>query len=285
MADVTVTTPVGTSATSSLDEFTYQATPTVALVTPVAGPVGGNTVVTITGTGFVGESAVKFGPNTATNVTVNSATSITAWSPPGSAGAVKVTVTTPLGTGTDAAAFTYEAVPTVTALSVVSGPTAGGTTVNITGTNFTGASVVSFGATTATAGWTVASTTSITGAVAPAEAAGTVNVTVTTPLGASAATGANQYTYSNTTWSQAASSAGAGALAKAPRPTTRPPARRSCSAVSTAARTTTTHGTGTAPTGYSSARRPYHPFARGFPRLPRPPASWSCSAGTTAART
>ena len=211
MADVTVTTPVGTSATSSLDEFTYQATPTVALVTPVAGPVGGNTVVTITGTGFVGESAVKFGPNTATNVTVNSATSITAWSPPGSAGAVNVTVTTPLGTGTDAAAFTYEAVPTVTALSVVS-PTAGGTAVNITGTNFTGASVVSFGATTATAGWTVASTTSITGAVAPAEAAGTVNVTVTTPLGASAATGANQYTYSNTTWSQAASSTGAGAL-------------------------------------------------------------------------
>ena len=50
--DVTVTTPSGTSATSSADQFTYLAAPTVTGISPTAGPLGGGTVVTITGTGF-----------------------------------------------------------------------------------------------------------------------------------------------------------------------------------------------------------------------------------------
>ena len=35
--DVTVTTPVGTSATNPGDQFTYEAVPTVTLVSPAAG--------------------------------------------------------------------------------------------------------------------------------------------------------------------------------------------------------------------------------------------------------
>ena len=66
------------------------------------------------------------------------------------------------------AEFTYSAgapAPTVTALNPTSGPTAGGTSVVIAGTNFTGATAVKFGATPATA-FTVNSATQIHGDLA-----------------------------------------------------------------------------------------------------------------------
>jgi len=76
-----------------------------------------------------------------------------------------------------------------------SGPTAGGNSVVITGTNFTGATVVKFGTVDATS-YVVNSATQIT-AVAPAGAAGTiVDVTVTTPAGTNSIAGTgNDYTY------------------------------------------------------------------------------------------
>ena len=79
----------------SADQFTYA--PTVTGMSPVAGPLGGGTLVTITGTGFTGATAVNFGTAAATNVTVVGATTITADSPAGT-GTVNVTVTTPIGT-------------------------------------------------------------------------------------------------------------------------------------------------------------------------------------------
>src|SRR5208283_14619 len=150
--DVTVTTPGGTSATSPADEFTYDPVPTVTGVTPAAGPVAGGTTVTVTGTGFVTGATVDFGLTGASSVTVVSATSITAVSPAGSAGTVDVTVTTPGGTSATLPAdeFTYDPVPAVTGISPAAGPVAGGTTVTITGTGFTGATAVTFGTTAAT---------------------------------------------------------------------------------------------------------------------------------------
>ena len=85
-----------------------------------------------------------------------------------------------------------EALPSVTAISPQSGPTAGGGTVTITGLNLGAASAVRFGATAATT-FTVESPTSIT-ATAPA-AGGTVDVTVTTPSGTSPTGPADRYTY------------------------------------------------------------------------------------------
>ncbi len=67
--------------------------PSVTSVSPDTGTANGGTSVTITGTDFVGVTAVKFGSAAAKNVTVNSATSISATSPAGS-GIVDVTVTT-----------------------------------------------------------------------------------------------------------------------------------------------------------------------------------------------
>ena len=83
----------GTSATSPADQFTYVAAPTVTGISPTTGPAAGGTMVTITGTGFTGATAVDFGTTPATSVTVVSATTITADSPAGT-GTVDVTVTT-----------------------------------------------------------------------------------------------------------------------------------------------------------------------------------------------
>ena len=90
-------------------------------------------------------------------------------------------MTTPGGTS-NAVAYTYVAVPVLTSLTPNEGPLPGGNTVTLTGSHFTGASAVSFGATPATS-FTVDSDTQITATV-PA-GPGTVNVTVTTPGGTS----------------------------------------------------------------------------------------------------
>ncbi len=83
--------------------------------------------------------------------------------------------------------------PTVTSISPTAGPTLGGTTVTITGTNLTGATAVKFGAANATF-VTVNSATSMT-ARSPAGAAGTVDIIVTTPGGTSVTSAADQFTY------------------------------------------------------------------------------------------
>jgi hypothetical protein len=194
--DVIVKAPFGFSANTAADNFTFSAGPFVFSLNPAGGLPAGGTVVTITGTGFTGATAVTFGGTAATTFTVVSNTSITATSPAHAAGVVDVVVTTGLGTspttgtGND---FTYGSGPTITLISPTSGPTAGGTTVTITGTGFTGATAVNFGAVAATS-FTVVSATQIT-AVAPAQANSVVSIRVVTPLGTSADTSADDFTY------------------------------------------------------------------------------------------
>ena len=142
--NVSVTTVGGSGASSGT--FTFVPAPTVTGLVPTSGPTTGGTSVVITGTNFTGATAVKFGTTAATSFTVNSATSITATSPAGT-GSVTVNVTTVGGTGTSSGSFTYVAAPTVTGLAPTSGPATGGTSVVITGTNFTGATAVQFGST------------------------------------------------------------------------------------------------------------------------------------------
>ncbi|MEU7058630.1 IPT/TIG domain-containing protein [Streptomyces sp. NPDC046197] len=160
--------------------------PVVSSISPAQGPASGGTTVTITGSGLTGATAVRFGSANATTFTVTSSTSITAVTPAGSPGSVAVTVVSPTGTSNATVFYTYTAaLPSVTGLSPATGPTGGGTTVVLTGTNFSGATAVRFGSVNATS-FTVTSSTSIT-AVSPAGAAGAVPVTVTTPSGTSAA--------------------------------------------------------------------------------------------------
>ncbi|WP_246700860.1 IPT/TIG domain-containing protein [Rhodopseudomonas sp. BR0M22] len=199
--DVVVTTASG-SATST-GGFTYTVTVTVTAITPAVGPTSGGMSVTISGTNFTGATAVTIGGAAATGVTVVNATTITATTPAHAAGSVDVVVTTPGGTGTGTGLYSYVSGPTVTSISPASGPSAGGTSVTITGSNLTGATAVSFGGAAATA-FSVTSATTIT-ATTPTHGAGAVDVTVTTPSGSSTGAGLFSYIVSTTTTTLASS--------------------------------------------------------------------------------
>src|SRR5439155_23195192 len=106
---ITATTPAGAAGAATVavtvngqtgslaNGFTYTDSPTVRSVSPNSGSTAGGTAVTIRGTNFVAGATVTFGGTAATNVMVASSTSITATTPPGSAGAVTVTVTNASG--------------------------------------------------------------------------------------------------------------------------------------------------------------------------------------------
>src|SRR5947209_20557678 len=70
------------------------STPTVTAVAPNIGPSAGGQVVTITGTNFSAPAQVNFGSASATNVSVQGSTSITAVTPANTAGTVDVSVIT-----------------------------------------------------------------------------------------------------------------------------------------------------------------------------------------------
>jgi hypothetical protein len=188
---------VGTSATGVGNTYSY-GVPTVSLVSPAAGAAVGGETITITGTNFVAGASVAFGAHAGTAVVVVNATSITATAPAGIAGTtVDVTVTTPAGTSATSAASKYSyGVPTVTSLAPNNGVVAGGNTVIVTGTGFTGltgAAAVKFGLVNATS-YVVNSPTQIT-VLVPAGALGTVDVTVMSAAGTSALVLADQYIY------------------------------------------------------------------------------------------
>ena len=195
--DVTVTTPSGTSSTSSSDRFSYTPAPTVTGLSPAGGPVGGGTTVTISGTNFSGASGVKFGSTSAASFVVKSATSISAVSPAETAGVVGVTVTTVGGTSLISSAANYKFKPTITSVSPTGGPKAGGTTVTISGTGFiaiAGSTTFYFGALRATS--VVCSSSTKCTAVSPAHEIGTVDVKAIVNKVESATGTADKFTYS-----------------------------------------------------------------------------------------
>lgn len=167
--------------------------PSITSISPLGGPVQGGTIVTITGTSL-GCVTVSFGGLAGSNV-IATGSSVQATSPAASAGPILLTVTNPnVGAYANAAAstsYTYYSVPSISAVTPNTGAAAGGTRVTITGSDFTGATSVNFGATAATS-FTVDSATQIT-AVTPAGTAGSVDVNVTT-LGGTA-TSSSAFTY------------------------------------------------------------------------------------------
>jgi hypothetical protein len=152
--------------------------PVVNSFNPTQGPVG--TSVDVLGSGFTGVTGVTFNGQSA-SFTFNSDSEVHATVPSG-ATTGPIAVTTPGGTGQSSTNFTVTTgggnPPTVTSFTPTSGPV--GTNVTITGTNFTGATAVTFNGTAATS-FTVNSSTQIQANV-PAGAT-TGKIAVTTPNG------------------------------------------------------------------------------------------------------
>lgn len=194
-SSVRVATPGGVSANNSL--FTYVTPPAIAGISPGLGStLGGNSIV-ISGTGFSNVTGVTIGGNPAASYEVNSASQITAVTPPGTAGTAAIIISVNGADSAPSSLFSYVAPPTVTGVSPASGTTIGGNTVTISGTGFTLASGVAFGG-VAAGGFTIASDTTIT-ATTPAHTAGPKSIVITTPGGSNAATTFFSYVAPTTT--------------------------------------------------------------------------------------
>jgi hypothetical protein len=185
--DVVVSTLGG--STAPLD-FSYVPVPTAASLTPAAGPTAGGTEVTVSGTGFVaGETSLTIGGLTVSTaqVTVSAdGTLLTFTTPAHAASTVDVVVSTP-GGSTAPLDFSYVPVPTAASLTPATGPTAGGTEVTVSGTDFVaGQTTVTIGGITIPAGEvTVGAGGTSLAITTPAHAAGIVEVVVSTPGGSS----------------------------------------------------------------------------------------------------
>lgn len=144
------------ATTVDIGAYEYRAL-TLPSFAPTSALAGANVV--LTGTGFIGTSAVSFGGTAATSFTVDSDTQITAVVGAGGAsGNVQVTASGSV----NLAGFTFLVPPTITSFAPTSA--GAGATVVITGTSFTGATIVRFGGTAATS-FTVDSPTQITAVV------------------------------------------------------------------------------------------------------------------------
>jgi hypothetical protein len=193
--DVTVTSPQGTSPTSTADLYAY-GVPQVTAVTPDNGSDSGRTVVTITGTGFVPGAIVRFGSTPAPRATVSSSgTSLEVAAPAGAGGPVDITVKTVVGRSAVSTAdlFAY-GTPVVTGDTPGVGPLAGGNDVTVAGKGFVPGLTVYFGGVASSSATVFANGTSLH-AVAPPGTAGPVDITVKTPQGTSAANPDDSYFY------------------------------------------------------------------------------------------
>jgi hypothetical protein len=182
-ADSTTVTLVG--------GFTYVAPPELtdilSSVGPSLGPTSGGTVLTLEGSNLT-SATVTMGGNLC-DVTSNSATSVTCTTPPGNEGPVDVTVITTGGTATIGGAFTYVAELSVSSVSPGDGPSSGGTSITISGTNLLLATVTVAGAICPL----TSDTPSVVVCTTPAGESGPSNVAVTTTVGAGNAIGAFTY--------------------------------------------------------------------------------------------
>ena len=150
------------------------STPAVLSVSPTSGPTAGGTSVTITGTDLTGATSVTFGSTAATSYTVNSAGTITAVSPVGSAGTVDITVTTAGGTSATSSSdqFTYAVAP---GAPIIGTAIAGNTQATVSFTAPTGgASITSYTVTSSPGNITA------TGSASPISVTGLTNGTAYT---------------------------------------------------------------------------------------------------------
>ena len=187
---------VNSQATNAF-QVTYAAAaaPTVTSVVPNSGPLAGGNSVTVNGTNFQTSGlAVTFGPNAATCSSVT-ATSMSCVAPGHAAGTVDITVSvnSVASANTSADNYTYTGTPVITSISPTSGPT--GTTVVVTGFNFTGTTAVKFGTTVvATSDVTISSDTSLSVVVPDSLAANDYDIIITNLSGTSATSTADVFT-------------------------------------------------------------------------------------------
>ncbi|MFQ5601728.1 MAG: FG-GAP-like repeat-containing protein [bacterium] len=166
---ITVTNADGSD--TSTQTFTVLLPPLITSFTPTNGPVG--TTVTVTGNHFNGAAQVSFNGTLATSFTIISNNELRAVVPSG-ATTGKIRVANNAGTGSSNADFTVTFVPQITSFTPNSG--AVGTSVTISGFNFTSTFDVAFNGVTAP-GFTMVSNTEIRATVPVGATTGKISIT------------------------------------------------------------------------------------------------------------
>lgn len=182
LVDVTVERPSGDLVAT--DAFTFLEV--IYDVVPASGNIAGGTPVTIYGEGFVDDDAdgVLFDTDPADDFVVVNDTTITCTTPAHASGLVDVTITFDVEPDVvleDAYEYVEAEAPEIISVVPDNGTMHGGTSVTITGENFTDASSVTFGSEEAD-DLVVVNDTTIT-VTTPEHEPGLVDVTVTTPAG------------------------------------------------------------------------------------------------------
>ena len=189
--DVSVTTPGG-SFTLPTSFTVRQALPTITSVSPDRGSQSATLTVTLAGMNLTGTSEVRLGTGIAVNsFTILNSNQLTAniTIVGGAAlGAMDVSVTTPGGNFTLPNGFTVkQALPIISSVSPSQGSQNAALTVIISGSNFSGATSVSFGSGVAIESFTNLSPTQlkVNVEIGGEAVTGARDVTVTTPGGSS----------------------------------------------------------------------------------------------------
>jgi hypothetical protein len=184
-----------------------QGPPSIGSISPTEGLQGETLDVTLSGDCFSGATSVSFGPEITVNgFTVDSMMQITAnitISPSATPGLRSVSVVTPDGTDTLIDCFTVnQAPPTIGSVTPSQGIQEQTLYVTITGTHFTGATSVNFGAEITVNSFAVGSATQITAniTISAAAALGFRDVSVTTTVGT--ATASDSFTVNESTAAQ-----------------------------------------------------------------------------------
>ena len=191
LVDVVVTNPApcGLSGTGA-KLFNYgSSTVTVTSITPNSGPITGDQIVTIKGTGFASNAVVTIGGVQANGalimgiqfpISVPDSQTIICVTPRHGPGVVDVSVTVGSSTGTLHNGYTYTfQAPILLSISPTTGPAAGGTQVLVSGLHFLSGATVSLGGASLT---NVVYTGNITGTTT-AHTPGVVDVYVYNPDG------------------------------------------------------------------------------------------------------
>ncbi|MBA4150553.1 MAG: IPT/TIG domain-containing protein [Verrucomicrobia bacterium] len=118
---------------SNIKLFNYQA-PSIHFISHTTGPTTGGITITVNGNNFGTNSTIVLG-DTPCNVTFNSHTSISFTLPPGQGSNLSLVMNASGQSSTLVGAFSYTA-PNITSHTPNNGPTAGGTTVYLSGTDF-----------------------------------------------------------------------------------------------------------------------------------------------------
>jgi hypothetical protein len=172
---VHIKTPYGLGASTA--NFDVIKIPTITSFAPTSGAVG--TVVAVSGHNFTGMTAASVDGYPAVFTFISDTTAII--TVPAGASTGSVHIKTPFGLGASSANFVVIKIPTITSFAPASG--AIGTTVTVTGTNFTGSTAVSVDG--YPAAFTLTSDTSLTFTVPKGVGSGAIHIKNAEGLGAS----------------------------------------------------------------------------------------------------